>query len=91
MLLISILICARLFRKSNLGERRAMYVCICKNVTDRQIRKAVYERDVSNVRELRACLGACDQCGKCARDARDLIREAAMEKRMLERHAVMAA
>lgn len=68
-----------------------MYICICKNVTDHQIRKAVYERDVSNVRELRACLGACDQCGKCARDARDVIREAAAEKTMMESHGAMAA
>jgi len=68
-----------------------MYICICKNVTDHQIRKAVYERDVSNVRELRACLGACDQCGKCARDARDVIRNAASEKMILENLGVMAA
>ena len=69
-----------------------MYICICKNVTDHQIRKAVYECDVSNVRELRACLGACDQCGKCARDAREVIRDAAEVKMMLERHgAAMAA
>jgi len=68
-----------------------MYVCICKNVTDRQIRKAVYEQDVSNLRELRACLGgACGQCGKCARDAHQLIREAALEKRRLENHSAPA-
>jgi bacterioferritin-associated ferredoxin len=69
-----------------------MYVCICKNVTDRQIRKAVYEHDVSNVRELRSHLGgACGQCGKCARDARELIRDAAAEKRQLEQGHALAA
>jgi len=69
-----------------------MYVCICKNVTDRQIRKAVYEQEVSNLRELRTCLGgACGQCGKCARDAQALIREATSEKKMLERHSLLAS
>jgi bacterioferritin-associated ferredoxin len=68
-----------------------MYVCICKNVTDRQIRKAVYERDVRNIRELRQCLGACDQCGKCVRDAKEVISAAAAEKRMLETHTALAA
>jgi bacterioferritin-associated ferredoxin len=68
-----------------------MYVCICKNVTDRQIRQAVYQQDVRSIRELRACLGACDQCGKCARDAREIIRGAASEKMTLETHAAMAS
>lgn len=67
-----------------------MYICICKNVTDRQIRKAVYEQDVSNLRQLRTCLGACDQCGKCARDANNVIRDAVAEKRMLENAALAA-
>jgi len=67
-----------------------MYICICKNVTDRQIRQAVYERDVSNLRQLRQCLGACDQCGKCARDAKEIIRDTAAEKNMMERQAMAA-
>ncbi len=68
-----------------------MYICICKKVTDHQIRKAVFERGVSNVRQLKTCLGACDQCGKCVRDARDIIRDAASEKKILESHPAMAS
>lgn len=56
-----------------------MYVCICKNVTDGQIRKAVCEQGVNNLRGLRRELGACDQCGKCASEARQLIRSCLME------------
>lgn len=52
-----------------------MYICICKNVTDGQIRQAVREKGVCNLRGLRKELGACDQCGKCALEARKLIRE----------------
>ncbi len=68
-----------------------MYICICKKVTDHQIRKAVFERGVSNVRQLRACLGACDQCGKCVRDAREIINDAISEQRVLESHSAMAS
>lgn len=65
-----------------------MYICICKNVTDGQIRKAVMEKGVSNMRSLRQELGACDQCGKCAVEARQLIKDclhqrAAAESRLL--------
>jgi len=68
-----------------------MYVCICKNVTDRQIRQAVYQQDVSSIRELRACLGACDQCGKCVRDAREIIQGATSDRRLLQTHSAMAS
>lgn len=52
-----------------------MYVCICKKVTDRQIRQAVTEQRVHNLRTLRRELGGCDQCGKCAPDAKQIIRD----------------
>lgn len=81
-----------LFRRANIESvRTAMYICICKNITDRQIRKAVHEGNVSNMRQLRQCLGACDQCGKCARDAKDLIAGAVAERRALESRGAMAA
>lgn len=50
-----------------------MYICICKKVTDGQIRTAVAERGVCNMRGLRQELGACEQCGKCAVDARQVM------------------
>jgi bacterioferritin-associated ferredoxin len=52
-----------------------MYICICKRVTDGQIRKAVEEQGVRNLRTLRRELGACDQCGKCAPDAKQIIND----------------
>ncbi len=42
-----------------------MYVCICKSVTDSQIRSAVNEGACS-MRDLCQNLGACSQCGRCA-------------------------
>lgn len=48
-----------------------MYVCLCKAVTDREIRCAV-ERGNTSLRGLREELGCTGQCGKCAREVRRL-------------------
>jgi len=45
-----------------------MYVCICKSVTDKQIRRAA-AKGVDNLYELRANLGVAAGCGKCARQS----------------------
>lgn len=51
-----------------------MYVCICRQVTDRDIRKAV-ENGVCRMRDLREQLGVGEQCGKCAGCAHALLKE----------------
>ena len=51
-----------------------MYVCICEAVTDQEIIRQVREEGVKTVRSLGRATGACRQCGKCATDARNLIR-----------------
>ncbi|QSA98593.1 (2Fe-2S)-binding protein [Methylococcus sp. EFPC2] len=68
-----------------------MYICICKSVTDHQIRKAVFEDRVSSMRELRRCLGACDQCGKCATDAHAILRSSISERTEMEQACMEAA
>jgi bacterioferritin-associated ferredoxin len=68
-----------------------MYICICKKVTDGQIRKAVQEQDVTSMRGLRSKLGACDQCGKCAIQAKQLIRQCLQEKAVSEPNPRKAA
>ncbi len=52
-----------------------MYVCLCKGVTDGQIRREV-EDGVCTLRELRARLGVCTQCGRCGTEARRVLGEA---------------
>jgi bacterioferritin-associated ferredoxin len=52
-----------------------MYVCICKSVTDKQIRRAA-ANGVDNLYELREKLGVAAGCGKCASMARDVLAEA---------------
>ena len=48
-----------------------MYICLCKAVTDRDIRCAV-EDGTTSMRGLRERLGCSGQCGKCARQVRQL-------------------
>ena len=68
-----------------------MYICICKNVTDGQIRKAVRDGRVCNMRGLRRELGACDQCGKCVGDARQIIRDTLEENNLSATQGLVAA
>ena len=55
-----------------------MYVCICKSVTDRQIRKAV-AKGADNLYELREELGVASGCGSCADMAEAIIDDAISE------------
>ena len=57
-----------------------MYVCICKGITDHQIRAAVRHGAVS-MRSLNLELGVASQCSKCSRQARAVLREALAEDR----------
>ncbi|PIE40935.1 MAG: (2Fe-2S)-binding protein [Gammaproteobacteria bacterium] len=51
-----------------------MYVCICKAVTDNDIKQAVADGACS-FRDVRNQLGAATQCGKCATTTRDIIKQ----------------
>lgn len=51
-----------------------MYVCLCKGVTDSQIKEAIYD-GATSVGQLRKCLGVASQCGKCGITARELLQE----------------
>jgi bacterioferritin-associated ferredoxin len=53
-----------------------MYVCICKSVTDKQIRRAA-ARGVDNLYELRESLGVASGCGSCASHAEDILSDSA--------------
>ena len=55
-----------------------MYICVCKAVSDRDIRRAAHEDGVVSLRELsrRTGLGTC--CGKCVPVARELLEREAL-------------
>lgn len=49
-----------------------MYVCVCKAVTDSQIKRAISE-GVNSRRELFKCLGVGSDCGKCNSHVKELL------------------
>ncbi len=55
-----------------------MYVCLCKGITDSQIRAAI-EDGATSVRDVRNSLGVASQCGKCGILTRDIVRETLLE------------
>ena len=56
-----------------------MYVCLCKGITDSQIRDAVCG-GANNLRQVRKQLGVMSQCGKCGIQTKEIMEEA-MEQR----------
>ena len=51
-----------------------MIVCVCNNISDREIRQAV-DLGISSIAELRKELGVGTMCGKCVSYARDVLHE----------------
>lgn len=50
-----------------------MYICLCKGITDRQIKQAV-DNGAQNLAHVREDLGVGSQCGKCAKITRQIIK-----------------
>lgn len=65
-----------------------MYVCLCHNVTDKDIRRLVHTEGVTSMRELREQLGVATQCGKCSRCAKEVLHESVCELRHEQRHCI---
>lgn len=51
-----------------------MYVCLCRGVTDSQIRQVV-ANGASSLREVNSILGTASQCGKCGLTTRDIVNQ----------------
>ncbi|MBP9722975.1 MAG: (2Fe-2S)-binding protein [Gammaproteobacteria bacterium] len=54
-----------------------MYICICKQVTDKQLREAI-TKGACTIEEIRACLGASSECGSCLDSIHQIIAEYAV-------------
>ncbi len=50
-----------------------MYVCLCKGITENQIRQAAAD-GATTLGAVRQKLGVSTECGKCRCDARDILR-----------------
>ncbi len=55
-----------------------MYVCLCKGITDTQIREAV-QQGASSLKDVRNTLGVASQCGKCGVLTREILRQTALD------------
>ncbi|MCP4211951.1 MAG: bacterioferritin-associated ferredoxin [Halieaceae bacterium] len=55
-----------------------MYVCLCKGITDTQIREAV-QQGAHSLKDVRNTLGVASQCGKCGVLTREILRETALD------------
>lgn len=51
-----------------------MYVCVCNQITDRQIREAA-RQGCRRLEDLQRCLGVATNCGCCAELAHELLEE----------------
>ncbi|PCH58381.1 MAG: (2Fe-2S)-binding protein [SAR86 cluster bacterium] len=51
-----------------------MYVCICRQITDTQIRELCRE-GASKLADVRSSLGVASECGKCSKHARSIVNE----------------
>jgi bacterioferritin-associated ferredoxin len=51
-----------------------MYVCICKAVTDGQIKRAICDGKQSR-RDLHKCLGVGGDCGKCVHQVKEILND----------------
>ncbi len=51
-----------------------MYICVCKAVTDSQIKMAI-DNGMNTRKALHQCFGVGSDCGKCNRYVRELIYE----------------
>jgi len=51
-----------------------MYVCVCKAITEQQLKDAVHQ-GANTFRDVRRCLGVSTGCGRCASHARSLVNQ----------------
>ncbi|PWK50095.1 (2Fe-2S)-binding protein [Pleionea mediterranea] len=52
-----------------------MYVCLCRGITDSQIKQAISEGKVNCMRSLSSEFGIAGECGKCGKHAKELLKQ----------------
>lgn len=60
-----------------------MYVCLCKSVTDHEIRDVLADPAVVTVDDVGAACGAGTGCGSCREEIRELIDQVRAEQRAI--------
>ncbi|MEE4245731.1 MAG: bacterioferritin-associated ferredoxin [Kangiellaceae bacterium] len=52
-----------------------MYVCLCKGITDSQIKQAIAKGEVNSFKGLNRQLGVATDCGKCGELAMQIVKQ----------------
>ncbi|MDR3434253.1 MAG: bacterioferritin-associated ferredoxin [Rouxiella aceris] len=52
-----------------------MYVCLCNAITDKVIRKVIQQHQPQTMKQLRNLVPIGTDCGKCIRQAREILIE----------------
>lgn len=79
MILICDLLVSSFFLRRLLTPK-IMYVCLCQAVTDSQIRRAV-DNGAHSLKAVREQTGVASCCGKCGKQAKEIVQAAVSEKR----------
>lgn len=61
-----------------------MYVCLCRGITDRQIKDEVTLNGVCSMQELTERLGVGDNCGECRKQAKQILKQSQIQTRLPE-------
>ena len=61
-----------------------MYVCICKGITDNDIKQLVREQGVGSLRELKQHVPLGSQCGTCTKVAQTIIDETIIDETLFK-------
>ncbi|WMS88332.1 (2Fe-2S)-binding protein [Pleionea litopenaei] len=52
-----------------------MYVCVCRGITDSDVKQAIQEGKARCMRSLKVELGIAGDCGRCGQTARQLLEQ----------------
>ncbi|MGR5178295.1 (2Fe-2S)-binding protein [Vibrio mediterranei] len=52
-----------------------MFVCLCHGISDKKLRKLAIEEGISDMRTIRRCTALGSQCGKCVKQAKEILSE----------------
>ncbi|MDV5171972.1 (2Fe-2S)-binding protein [Photobacterium rosenbergii] len=57
-----------------------MFVCLCHGISDKKIMKLADQHGISDVRGIRQFTPLGSQCGKCIRQAKEVIEQATITR-----------
>jgi bacterioferritin-associated ferredoxin len=57
-----------------------MIVCVCHGVSDIKLRRLVLENGITELKEVRKYTALGSQCGKCVRQAKEILDETVASK-----------